>query len=140
MQKDEFGNLEEWGRVLSQLEQLTRERLLHEHQDGLVRLLRYPDNWRLREAALESAREVRQPTEALVIAVLQILTNEGLYYEVRVLAAEALASLLPATRAAKDGRNRALEQRALEQMHALLDATHPPILHQAVQRVLPTIE
>ena len=140
MQKDDFGNLEEWGRVLSQLEQLERDQRLDEHQDGLVRLLRYPDNWRLREAALESVRSIKKPTEALVTAVLQILTNEDLYYEVRVLAAEALAALLPAARTGRDGRNRELEQRALEQMHALLDATHPPVLHQAVQRVLPTIE
>lgn len=140
MQKDDFGNLEEWGRVLTQLEQVRQDRRLDEHQHGLVRLLRYPDNWRLREAALEFARDVRQPTEPLVTAVLQILTNEDLYYEVRVLAAEALAALLPAARTGRDGRNRELEQRALEQMHALLDATHPPVLHQAVQRVLPTIE
>lgn len=140
MHKDGFGNLEEWGRVLTQLEQLRQDRRLDEHQDGLVRLLRYPDNWRLREAALEFARDVRQPTEPLVTAVLQILTNEDLYYEVRVLAAEALAALLPAAWTGRDGRNRELEQRALEHMHALLDATHPPVLHQAVQRVLPTIE
>lgn len=134
MQDHDFGNLEEWGRVLAQLEQLRRDQLLDEHQDGLVRLLRYPDNWRLREAALEFVRNIKQPTEALVSAVLQILTNEELYYEVRVLAAEALVTLLPAA------PNRALEQRAVEQMHALLDATHPPVLHQAVQRVLPTVE
>lgn len=134
MQEDDFGNLEEWGRVLTQLEQLRRDQLLDEHQDGLVRLLRCPDNWRLREAALEFVRNIKQPTEALVSAVLQILTDEELYYEVRVLAAEALVTLLPAA------RNRALEQRAVEQMHALLDATHPPVLHQAVQRVLPTVE
>lgn len=140
MQKDDFGNLEEWGRVLSQLEQLGQDQRLDEHQDGLVRLLRCPDNWRLREAALESVRNVKQPTETLVTAVLQILTNEDLYYEVRVLAAEALAALLPAARTNREGRNRAMEQRALEQMHALLNAAHPPVLHQAVQRVLPTIE
>ncbi len=140
MEKDDFGNLEEWGNVLTQLAQLTRDRQLDEHQDGLVRLLRYPHNWRLREAALECAREVKQPTASLVAAVLDILTNAGLYHEARVLAAEALAALLPATRAVRDGRNRVLEQRAIEQMHALLDATHPPVLHQAVRRVLPTIE
>lgn len=140
MQRDDFGNLDEWGRAVSQLEQLRRDRRLDEHQDDLVRLLRYPDNWRLREAALESAREIKQPKESLVTAVLQILTNEDLYYEARVLAAEALANLLPAARAAQDGRKPALEQRAIEQMHALLDAAHPPVLHQAVQRVLPTIE
>jgi hypothetical protein len=140
MHQDDFGNLEEWGRVLTQLEQLRQDRRLDEHQVGLVRLLRYSNNWRLREAALEFVREVRQPAEPLVMAVLQILTNEDLYYEVRVLAAEALAALFPAARTSRAGRNRELEQRALEQMHALLNAKHPPVLHQAVQRVLPTIE
>jgi hypothetical protein len=140
MQRDDFGNLEEWGRVLTRLEQLTRDGGLDAHQPGLVRLLRYPDNWRLREAALEACRTLRDPTEPLVSAVLRIMIDGGLYHEVRVLAAEALTQLLPATRRSALGRNRALEGQVIEQMHALLDAPHPPVLHQAIRRVLPTIE
>ena len=140
MQNDGFGNLEEWERVLNHLEQLTRNGALDAHQDGLVLLLRYPDNWRLREAALEAVRDVKQPTEALVSEVLQIMANEQLYYEARVLAAEALAKLMPAARSSATGRNRPLEVQVIEQMHALLDSPHPPVLHQAVQRALPNIE
>ena len=140
MQRDDFGNLEEWGRVLSLVEGLTRDGRLEAQQAGLVRLLRYPDNWRLREAALESCRTLREPTEPLVSAVLRIMMDEGLYHEVRVLAAEALAQLVPATRRSSLGRNRALEGQVAEQMHALLDSPHPPVLHQAARRVLPTVE
>lgn len=140
MHQDDFGNLEEWGRVLNELTQLARERTLDDHQPGLVRLLRYPHNWRLREAALEAVRQVRRPAEDLVTAVLRIMTNEDLYHEVRVLAAEALADLIAAGRAAGSQRNRALEAQVIEQMHALLDSPHPPVLHQAVRRVLPTME
>lgn len=140
MLQNDFGNLEEWGRVLNDLTQLTRERRLDAHQPGLVRLLRYPRNWRLREAALEAARHVQQPAEELVTAVLRIMAHEDLYHEVRVLAAEALADLITAGRAADGARNRALEARVLEQMHVLLDSPHPPVLHQAVRRVLPTME
>jgi hypothetical protein len=140
MQKDDFGNLAEWGRVLNQLAQLTRDGTIDEHQAGLVRLLHYQDNWRLREAALEAIRHVRRPGEPLVTAVLELMTDEHLYHELRVLAAEALASLVAAGRAVGAGRNRELEQAVLTQMHALLDAPHPPVLHQAVRRILPTIE
>lgn len=140
MPKDEFGNLEEWGRVLSQLARLARDQELDQHQDGLVRLLRYSDNWRLREAALEAAGNVKCPSEALTSEVLRIMANERLYHEVRVLAAEALARLIVAMRATDAARHRTLEQQVVDQMHALLDSPHPPILRQAVQRVLPTIE
>ncbi len=140
MHRDDFGNLEEWGRVLGQLEQLARDRKLDEHQDGLMRLLRYADNWRLREAALEVVGDVKRPSDALVSEVLLVMTNEHLYHEVRVLAAEALARLVVASRASGEGRCRDLEKQVVDQMHALLDSPHPPILRQAVQRVLPTIE
>ncbi|MBN1967694.1 MAG: hypothetical protein JW910_23760 [Anaerolineae bacterium] len=140
MPRDDFGNLEEWGRVLSELAKLAQDRVLDEHQDGLVRLLRYPDNWRLREAALEATGDVKHPSEALISTVLGIMANESLYHEVRMLAAEALARLIVATRSSGDARHRELEQQVTEQMHALLDSPHPPILRQAVQRVLPTIE
>jgi len=140
MHRDEFGNLEEWGRVLSQLAQLARDQVLDEHQDGLVRLLRYAGNWRLREAALEAVQSVKRPAETLMSEVLRIMADERLYHEVRVLAAEALACSVAASRASTDGRNHTLEQRVIDQMHALLDSPHPPLLHQAVRRVLPTIE
>lgn len=140
MPRNDFGNLEEWGRVLSQLAQLEHDQALDEHQDGLVRLLRYGDNWRLREAALEAVGHVKRPSETLISEVLRIMTNEHLYHEARVLAADALARLIAAARESGHARCRALEQQAIDQMHALLDAPHPPILRQAVQRVLPTIE
>jgi len=140
MPRDDFGNLEEWGRVLSQLSQLEHDRTLDEHQDGLVRLLRYPDNWRLREAALEAVGNVKCPSEVLISEVLRIMASDQLYHEVRVLAAEALVRLVEAARVSKDGRNRALEQQVVDQMHALLDSPHPPVLHQAIQRALPTVE
>lgn len=137
---DGFGNLDEWERVLNQLQQFARDGSLDDRQQGLVLLLRFPDNWRLREAALEAVCDVKQPTEALVSEVLQIMMNEQLYYEARVLAAEALAKLVPAARSSPTGRNRPLEVQVIEQMHALLDSPHPPVLHQAVQRALPSIE
>lgn len=140
MAGDIFGNLEDWGRVVEQLDRLTREGALDPHQPGLVRLLRFEGNWRLREAALEAARHVREPAEALVAEVLRRMMDESLYYEARAPAAEALAALVAAGRRAPGQRHRALEARVLEQMHALLDGPGPPVLHQAVRRVLPTIE
>ncbi|HNQ24951.1 MAG TPA: hypothetical protein PKK06_17880 [Phycisphaerae bacterium] len=140
MHSDVFGDLREWGRVLEELQQLTRGRALDGHQDALLRLLRYRDNWRLREAALEAVRSVSSPSEALLTEVTRIMSDATLYNEVRVLAAEALAQCIATGRADKGRRNAAIEQQAIDQMHALLDTQQPPVLHQAIRRVLPTVE
>ena len=55
---------------LKELEQLDR------YQDGLTRILRYRDNWRLREIVLKHIVHLSEPTEELVhdrrrVAVMQ---------------------------------------------------------------------
>ncbi len=133
---DPFGNLAEWGRLLDRLERLAQARELDSHQEGLLRLLRYRDNWRLREAALEAVCMLRQPSEGIVHEVLKIMTDESLYYEVRVLAAEALGALIQRV----DDRPNALKQDVISQMRAILDSNQPPVMHQAIRRFLPAAE
>lgn len=140
MDPGEFGNLTEWGRVLEQLDELTRSGELDGHQDGLTALLRYRGNWRLREAALECVRSIRRPSEPLVRQVCSIMTDTGLYHQVRVLAAEALGACLD--RPGEDSRSPGIRtcSEVREQMRALLNSQDVPVLHQAVRRILPKID
>ncbi|PKN29943.1 MAG: hypothetical protein CVU64_05800 [Deltaproteobacteria bacterium HGW-Deltaproteobacteria-21] len=94
MNSDTFGNLMEWGKVLQNLEELKQSGRLNEHQPGLVRILRYRHNWRLREAVLGCLDEVSGPCEELVKEVLHIAMDEGTYLEARILAIQALSCLL----------------------------------------------
>lgn len=132
-------NLEEWGRVLEELHHLRRDRILDRHESELLRLLRFRDNWRLREAALEALREVREPTEPLVEEACRIMMDDGLYHHVRVLAAEALAVLDERLTTSREPRFAALRQQIRQQMQELLGTQQPPVLHQAVRRILPSM-
>lgn len=132
-------NLEEWGRVLEQLDHLRRDRILDRHQNEILRLLRYQDNWRLREAALEALLDVQKPSGPVVEETCRIVMNEGLYYQMRVLAAEALAAMNERLAASREPEAAELRHQIGKQMQELLDSHQPPILHQAVRRVLPTM-
>jgi len=140
MPEDVFGNLEEWGRVLERLAELERSGLIEKHQDDLVRLLRYPDNWRLREAALESVTAIRGPTESLIREACNIMMDDDLYYQVRILAAEALVAAMDRLAEGRQAGAPRLKDEVREQMHALLDSPQAPVFHQAILRILPKIE
>lgn len=137
---DSFGHLMEWGRVLEEIDRLRISGELDEHQRGLVRVLRYRGNWRLREAVLRAVTEMDAPRETLLSAVLEIMVDGSLYHEVRVLAAEALASGLARAQEQKRHDLDDLKQRAVEQIRELLDSTHAPVVRQGVRLVLSTIE
>lgn len=134
-----FGNLEEWGGVLDRLEELTGTGQLEQHQGDLVRLLRYPDNWRLREAGLEAAATVGAPTTALVRQLLRLTMDRQLYHQARVLAAEALGAAFERLRANGQIEALHLQKEVGEQMRALLSESDVPVLHQAVRRILPAV-
>ncbi len=133
-------SLEDWGKVLEGLQEWRKERVLDQHASELVRLLRCRDNWRLREQALEAVAELSSCHQDLLEAVLDILVDETLYHEVRVLAAEALRALLAREAPRAAGETARIQPGTLERMRRLLESPQPPILHQAIRRVLPTIE
>ena len=93
MSPDIFGNLREWGEVPNQLRQLAESKKLDEHQEGLIRILRYRDNWRLRELVLDVVKSLESPSDELLGALLDIMMDDGVYCEARVLAAHALSQL-----------------------------------------------
>ena len=88
-------DLRDWQVVLDKLQELRDACILDDCQPGLARILRYRENWRLRERVLEYATDIRQPCSELLEAILAILSDEGTYINTRILAAEALRVLAP---------------------------------------------
>jgi hypothetical protein len=131
MATDVFGDLREWGDVLTLLEQLRAAGELDDHQDGLARLLRYQDNWRLREEALLSAAKVNSPCEALVAATFRRLTDEQESLENRILAARALSAML--TACAANGGGPVDVKETLARMQSVMSDGGPPVLQAAVR-------
>ena len=140
MRQGVLGNLEEWGRVLEQLGELTRSGDIERHQDELLALLQCSDNWRLREAALETVPAVQHPGEPLVREVCSIMLNEGLYFQARVLAAEVLDVALDRLAERSETEVMKLRRDIRDHMHALLSSQAVPVLHQAARRILPKVE
>ena len=101
MTRGTFGNLEQWGPVLEQLDDWKRTGELDRHQDELLWLLRYRGNWRLREAALDVMATLQAPDPELIRQACEIIMDEDLYQEVRILAAETVAALLSNERACR---------------------------------------
>jgi hypothetical protein len=140
MRQDVFGSFTDWGHVLERLAELARSGELEQHQDALLTMLRYDMNWRLREAALESIKTLRHPSPALMRQVWRIVANPGLYFQVRVLAAEAFGVCLDHLQDVREEPAVQLRRDARKQLHELLDVQDVPVLHQAVRRILPRIE
>ena len=94
MKEDPFGNLTEWGHTLETLWDLADNGNLSQCQSGLIRILRYKGNWRLREEVLKLVGEVDIPSKELVHQVITILDDDNIYYDVRIIAGNALIQLL----------------------------------------------
>ena len=142
MNVDGFGNLREWGRVLEKMEALTKSGKLGDCQEELIRVLRYNDNWRLREAALAALPGISEPSAALIDEALKIMMRDDLYYDVRILAADALGKTLKKdSRTNRRGGDKMKEtlNRVIEGMNRLLSDPQPPILHRAVRESLERI-
>lgn len=135
MTGDVFGNLRDWGQVLAKVGALCAERRLDEHQNGLVRILRDCDNWRLRRAVLQCVDAVGFPSDALLDAVLRILESPEADHDERVLAAEALAVMvLPRENWAGPADPQRLGL-ALAALDGVLAKPQAPVLHRALRRV-----
>jgi len=135
MNGDAFGNLQDWGRVLDQLAGLRESNRLDRHQDGLVRILRYPDNWRLREETLKAVRGLRGPSDELFDGIIAIMMDENAFWEHRSLAAESLGHLVGGRRTGCELAVSARVSRTVEAMEAVLASPQPPALHESIRKV-----
>ncbi len=137
MKSNGFGNLNDWGVVLEQLDRLSQSGMLDQWQEQLIRLLRFDQNWRLREAAIESLGFVKNPGLDLAREILLLIKRNDLYYDVRILAADAIEQLIPKIIDSRQFDQDILQQFVREiiaEMEVLLAFPEPPKFHQALQK------
>jgi len=143
MENNIFGNLTDWGIVLDKLKKLSDSRELDNYQDELIRLLRFDQNWRLREAAIESLHNIDNPNLNLAREVISLINRKDLYYDARILATDSLGKLTTTI-----VNNMAFDKDILKQfvmeiiknIEALLDSPEPPIFHDALQNSMNQIK
>lgn len=132
MQPDPFGNLKDWGPVLEQIHAFAASGQLDDCQPGLVRVLAYRDNWRLREEILLRAGEIVHPSDLLIRQVLRIVCDENLYYEVRILAGEALMTFMKNLQCVFSTNTSAETEKAVLD---LLATPQPPLFEENLRKV-----
>ena len=132
MKQDPFGNLTDWGPVLDTFDELADSGRLAECQPGLIRILRFKGNWRLREEVLKRVGEIQTPSRELVLQVLAILADDNTYYDARIIAGDALVQLL------KNGpadSHEELTSAAKKLVDKLKSTPQPPFFDEAIDRV-----
>lgn len=136
MDSDIFGSLLDWGQVIETIKRLKELKQLDRHQRGLARILRYRNNWQLRQTVLKQMTHLTEPKAALVQEVISIAVDEDNYLDLRILAVNALSHLIPLCSHCNDMKNRDLVENANENMNQLLDSPQAPILHEVVTKAL----
>lgn len=132
MEKDPFGNLMDWVPVLDLLDQLSENGTISECQSGLIRILRYKGNWRLREEVLKKVNSIENPCHELVLQIIRLLADDNLYYDARILAGDALIQLSQNVQHELPVELKKEAQRVLEKLQS---TPHPPFFDSAVERV-----
>lgn len=129
MKNDPFGNLTDWGPVLDTLDDLTDKGALSTCQPGLIRILRYKGNWRLREEVLKRAGEIQAPSKELIQQVVAVLADDNIYYEARIIAGNALIQLL---KKAENAHSDDIHGQVHKVIEKLKSTPQPPILGNAI--------
>lgn len=137
VQQDPFGNLIDWGPVLDLLEEISDKGQLASCQKGLIRILRYRGNWRLREEVLQRVGQIENPSAELIHQVLAILADDNIYYDARILASKALIALLENTR---DGFRSEMNKAVKQVTERLMATPQPPLFDDAIMELSPKIE
>ncbi len=128
MSQDPFGNLQEWGQVLKDLDAIFQNGSAEDCQSGLIRLLRYKGNWRLREEALKHIEELENPKEELIKEVIRILDDENIYYEARIIACRSLMHFV-------NGNNdfsEPLRDMTRQVLERIKSTPHPPFFSDSI--------
>ena len=132
MTDDPFGNLRDWGTALELIDELAGSGKLAECQRGLVRILRYKGNWRLREEVLKRIGGIAAPSNELVGQTLTIFADDNIYYDARILASNALIQLL-------NNSQGSLHRNFITEIQKVLDKLskfpQPPIYADAIERL-----
>lgn len=126
MSYDVFGDLQDWGRVLDQVQKMRADGALDEHQQGLARIVRYPFNWQLRQAGLRAIVELKRPCDEVIQVSVQIIMDEKNDLETRILAGHAVSGVLRIGNGTLSERTRS---EAANSIRDLLAQPQPPVLH-----------
>lgn len=94
MNPDSFSDLSRDLEVLATLHEMASNDALDQHQVGLARILRFKQNPRLIDAALEHSMRIRKASEILIAEALNVLVSQDLPVHTRTLAARALGHLM----------------------------------------------
>jgi len=132
MRHDPFGNLTDWGMVLEVFEDLADSDRLAECQPGLIRILRFKGNWRLREEVLKRIGQIQAPSEDLMAQVLSIVDDDNVYFDARVMACDALVEMLQKVHA---GSYEILTRQVRTMVEKLKRTPQPPFFDAALDRV-----
>jgi hypothetical protein len=133
---DIFGNLMDWCLVLDKLDDLKKSETLHEHQAGIARILRYRNNWKLLETALEYITCINEPSDEMLTEVLDIMIDESVYLDARILAANALPELVMKRKDDRENNQNINKTIVIEKMESILDSPQPPLLNEAIRKSL----
>jgi hypothetical protein len=136
MTQDPFGNLQEWGSVMERLAELKCSGCLAECQRGIIRILRFRGNWRLREEVLNQLGQIPNPTEELIETVCGIVLDESVYYEIRVLASKVLPRLIHNRQKVTGSRSCPKTESIISSLRASMETIHPPVFHNALGQCL----
>lgn len=132
MEKDPFGNLMDWGPVLDLLDELSEDGTISNCQSGLIRILRYKGNWRLREEVLRKVNHIENPCNELLLQIISLLADDNLYYDARILAGHALVQL---SQNVQNGFSIELNKEIKKVIEKLQRTPHPPFFEFAVEKV-----
>lgn len=132
MKGDPFGNLNDWGQIIENIEDLSGNGWLAQCQPGLTRILRFKGNWRLREEVLKRIGTIESPSRELAFEVLALLADDNIYYDARILAGNALIPLLDNVRVDFNGELRLAARKVVEKINS---TPQPPFFEQAVKKI-----
>jgi hypothetical protein len=127
VRSDIFGNLTEWGQAIETLDELKELKQSDRNQDGLTRVLRYRDNWQLRETVLKHIVHSTEPTEELVREVINITADEYTYLDMRIVTVDALSHLISLWIKRGDIKDANLVEIAIENINKLVNSPQPPV-------------
>ncbi len=130
MSYDVFGDLQEWGRVLDQVQKMRADGAFDDHQQGLARLARYPFNWQLRQAGRRAIAELKRPCDEVIQVAVQIMMDEKNDMGTRLLAVQAVRGAL------RKGCGTISEPARLEAVTSIRDLLakpQPPVLHASAR-------
>lgn len=132
MKNDPFGNLRDWGVALDTLQELSENGGLSQCQLGLIRILRYKGNWRLREEVLKHAGTIKCPSNEFIHQLIAILDDDNIYFDARIMAGNALIQLL---KHGQGGIDVDLHSKAQKVIERIKSAPQPIFFDTAIDRL-----